>query len=225
MKNIFSNTKHINDDQDLIAMVSLNKVIDAYLPWSDSAIKPAVLQKIINDIILNNRKTIVECGSGISTLYIAKILKLKSIKDGKIYSIDHDKKWIEILQGYIQELDISSYVKLIHAPLKPFTSDFKNVDWYDQDVLTEEIKSKKIDQLIVDGPPAYKKEIEFSRYPAVTYFKNKLSNSFSVFLDDTDRKAEYEIIKKWADELKSNIKYCKKDKCAAMIMKGDHYNI
>lgn len=225
MKNIFSNKKQKNGNLDMIAMLSLNKIIKTYLPWSDSAIRPVVLQKIINDIILNNRKTIVECGSGISTLYIAKILKSNSAENGMIYSIDHDEEWIKILQKYIYDLEIDSNVKLIHAPLKPFKNDFKSVHWYDQVILTNEIKSTNIDQLIVDGPPAYNKVIEYSRYPVISFFKEKLSNNFSVFLDDTDRNAENKIIKEWAKDLGRNFKFCTSDQSAAMIIKGNVFNI
>jgi len=72
--------------------------------------------------------TILELGSGKSTIDLAK--------DYRVYSVEHDKEW----------LNLTDKAKYIYAPIKD--------GWYDIDVLKEELPTK-YDLIIVDGPPGY----------------------------------------------------------------------
>jgi predicted O-methyltransferase YrrM len=57
------------------------------MPWPGSAIAPSALRTILNEIEINSRNIIVEFGCGISTLYIAKVLKNT---EGHITTIEND---------------------------------------------------------------------------------------------------------------------------------------
>lgn len=217
--------KYRNELRDLNALIELNALLDIYVPWSKSGISPRHLKIILNDIAVNNRSVIVECGSGISTLYIASLLKQNSIKNGKIYSIDHNKEWIDVLRHYLNVLDIRNFVELIHAPLKLFDHNFKAVSWYDSNILKDKTDEISIDQLIVDGPPAYKNDIQYSRFPAVPFFEDKFSKNYSVFLDDTDRKAEKQILKTWSEILGIEYHHLKNDDSLAFMRKGKSFVI
>lgn len=209
--------------ENLRSSIELHNIINTYIPWTKSALDPTTIKIILNDILINNRSVIVECGSGISTLFIGSILNQHSLTGCKVYSIDHNKEWIDIINRYINILGIKDYVELIHAPLKPFENEFKNVSWYDTTILSNKLGSITINQLIVDGPPAYLKEIEFSRFPAVPFFKSKLSEEFIIFLDDTDRKGERSILKKWSSSL--GIEFNEISKNLSIGVKGDIFNI
>jgi hypothetical protein len=214
-----------NSINDINALINLNNLIDVYLPWSQSAIKPSILKKILNDILVNKRTAIAECGSGISTLYIASLIKQHSLDSAKFYSIDHNKEWINVLRSYCNKLDLNSEVQFIHAPLKKFENNFREVDWYDSAILDSKLNKVSIDQLIVDGPPAYKPKLKYSRYPAAIYFKKKIADNFSIFLDDTDRKAEKLIKEKWSGILNVDFHYGSQDKSVAIGIKGKAFNI
>ena len=56
-------------------MQILAPLTTAYQPWSIFAIRPSGLVKVLNEIVINRRRCIVECGGGISTVYIAKLLQ------------------------------------------------------------------------------------------------------------------------------------------------------
>jgi hypothetical protein len=208
---------------DIEAFIQINTLVDMYLPQSGSAIRPNLLRKILNDILINGRRNIAECGSGISTIYIASLLKQHSFSDAKIYSIDHDQQWQSIIKDYLTELKLTEFVQLIHAPLETFSNDFKTVDWYQSKSVDKYLENIKIDQLIVDGPPAFKKSIKYSRYPAALYFKDKLNANCSIFLDDTNRKSEALIAKKWESILEMQIYSDKKS--FSIGFKGVNYNI
>jgi hypothetical protein len=56
----------------------------------------------------------------------------------------------------------------------------------------------------VDGPPAYREEIQYSRFPAVPFFQGELAPHSTVILDDINRPGEQEILRRWQALLNVN---------------------
>lgn len=189
------------DNRDMMAMQYLNPISDTYLPWTSYAIRPSGLVAIINEIIINNRVSILECGGGISTIYIAKILKDRG---GHLYTVEHDPNWAVELQKILDRQNLTEYVTVIAAPLKECPFNFFHSDremWYDLDALKKALDRVEIDLLIVDGPPAYGKASKYARYPAVPFFKQYFASDYAVILDDIMRSGERKIAQKWQEEL------------------------
>jgi hypothetical protein len=181
--------------QDILASQYLQPLSNSYLPWSQSAIHPSGLVAILNEITMNNRSTIVECGGGISTFYIGRLLKNRG---GHLYTIESDKEWCNILIKQIEKEKFSDYVSVIHAPLADTILGISNQNqWYETNQIKEKLFNKKIELLIIDGPPAYRKEIQYSRYPAVPFFKDYLAKDYAIILDDINRDGEQLIVSKW----------------------------
>lgn len=186
----------IEDSLALEQLPQLNK--DVYLPWTRSAMCPSSLQLVLNEILIHQRKLIVECGSGVSTIYINKILEHH---DAKFVSIDNDLQWQEIVKQQAKTLDVDiSKTTFIHAPLKFCPLSPKKLEWYDLDILGASIPNEEIDLLLVDAPLASRQGLEESRFPALPYFAEKLANNFAVFLDDCNRPGEQNIAKAWAEK-------------------------
>jgi len=187
--------------KDMKCFHSLKNLNHSYLPWSGASIRPTALVYILNDIMINGRKVIVECGAGISTVYIASLLKQMGETDRMLYSIDHDKNWLSIVQKQLKDNKLDSLVKQIHAPLihSEYCHD-ESQTWYDPEKIRSKIGGATIDLLFVDGPPANKKGFEESRYPALPFFKDNLAENKTVLLDDADRRGEAKIAKKWSRE-------------------------
>src|SRR3954451_9082711 len=63
--------------EDLHAWQVLRPLLDDgnYLPWSSGTIRPAGLVLVCNEIVHRNRTRIVECGSGISPVVLARLLR------------------------------------------------------------------------------------------------------------------------------------------------------
>lgn len=188
--------------KDLKSLQYLKNLHQNYLPWSGASVRPTALVYILNEIMVNERKTIVECGAGISTIYIACLLKQMKQTDRRLFTIDHDANWLSVVRSQLDEHDLLTHVTLIHAPLK-YCEECQDESqlWYDTDAIRKEIGESKIDLLFVDGPPANKPGIEQARYPAVPFFKKNLSDSVAILLDDATRKGERKIAKKWSNEL------------------------
>ena len=75
--------------------------------------RPSGLVAVLNDIVINNRSRIVECGSGISTFYIGRLLQERG---GHLYSVEHDAGWADLLQRALAQEDLSEYVTVATRP-------------------------------------------------------------------------------------------------------------
>ena len=202
----FAYRRFLLENKDLMAMQYLSPLSEVYLPWTSYAIRPSGLVTIINEIIINNRTNILECGGGISTIYIAKILKTRG---GHLYTIEHDQNWLRELQQQLEKQDLACCVSLIAAPLEDCPYSFSQSDrslWYSLDILKKALEGIEIDLLLVDGPPASQKKFQYVRYPAVPFLKQYFASDYGVILDDIDRSGEQKIARKWQEELNVNFK-------------------
>jgi hypothetical protein len=181
---------------DLIALQHLAALAPGYIPWTATSIKPADLVTLLNDIVLNQRQTIVECGSGVSTLHIASLLRRTG---GHLYSIEDDATWAALMRKQITELKLSEFVTLIHAPRIPCSEAYHTMtrEWFDERVLDSALGDRQFDQLIVDGPQGFNEAQTYIRYPALPYFKQRMKPQHSIALDDTDKPAGQLILQQW----------------------------
>jgi predicted O-methyltransferase YrrM len=191
----------MRDRKDAMALEVLAPLSLGYLPWSQAAMRPSGLVAVLNDIVINNRAHVVECGSGISTFYIARLLRERGA--GHIHTIEHDETWASLLVKALEKEGLSEQATVVYAPLADTRHSWDGTKWYDESKLecvTSGDKGK-IDLLLVDGPPAYGKELRHARYPAVPFFKPHLAADFTVVLDDINRQGEQEIVARWEREL------------------------
>ncbi len=219
----------MRDRKDMLALEALAPLSFSYLPWSQAAMRPSGLVAVLNDIVINGRSHVVECGSGISTFYIARLLKQRG---GHIHTIEHDEAWAGLLEKSLEAEGLSEHATVVFAPLAETRHSWNGSLWYDEDKLgcitanggspkskvqgprskvqspasdfgpsTLDLGQGKIDLLLVDGPPAYGKELRHARYPAVPFFKDHLAQDYTVVLDDINRLGEQEIVERWEREL------------------------
>jgi hypothetical protein len=108
--------------------------------------------------LLPDGATILELGSGEGTRELSKSYRM--------YSIEHNRRWLNKYK--------STY---IHAPLVG--------GWYDVEILDRNLP-ETYDLILVDGPPAHKKNISKSRYG---FYRNiRLFNTkVPVIIDDVHR--------------------------------------
>lgn len=164
------------------------------LSWTDFSISPDVACKLVEEVLLNKPLSVVECGSGDSTILIGTCLKMNG--KGKIISLEHDKGWADRTAKLIKALDLEAFCEVIYSPLKFLLLDGDDWYWYSkyEDVFNDE----GIDLLFVDGPPPQKNNTSTHRYPAVPIFISKLNSGAKVFLDDAKRPAEQAYFKLWS---------------------------
>jgi predicted O-methyltransferase YrrM len=196
-----------------------NLIGQTHLPRTGASLKSYVLAYILNEIVINERKNIIEFGSGISTIFLAKLAFTNKI-NLQIISVDEDKDWIEKMQEILNAENLQNYVKFIYSPIIPISHKTEQYMWYDDKILEPGCEGIKFDMVIVDGPKAYERGKELIRYHALHFLQNKLNDAHVIFLDDVNRKGEKYIIKKWEPEFNLNFEI---DNNLAIAYTGKHY--
>lgn len=188
----------LRGQHDTHALQALQPLARAYAPWNAYAVRPAALVAVLNDIVANRRSHVVECGGGVSTLFIARLL---AERGGRLQTIEDDLPWAELLAHELEREGLSEHGTVIPAPLEPTPTAWPGEDgrWYRAATLDEAI-TEPIDVLLVDGPSAYTRPLRHARYPALPYFRRLLTSDCSIFLDDVSRRGERDVLARWERE-------------------------
>ena len=167
--------------------------------------RPAGLATVFNDVVLNGRRRVVELGSGISTVLLARLLCQRSPVGGfRIAAVEHDARWAQWVTEQLDREGTGSDVVVVHAPLAPHPRAEQGLSWYDDAALTAglhtALRGDPIDLLLVDGPPAYTAGHGLARYPALPVLCDLLAPGATVVLDDAERPGEQEVLRRWEHE-------------------------
>lgn len=218
-KKISLNNTLLNESFNTLKLIPIINKLKTYFPVTSSSIDNKGLSIILNDIVTNNRKNIIEFGSGFSTILIAKLLEINKIK-ANFLSIEEDEKYFNFLEKFLKKENLDKYVNLLHVPIEK-NQNLEN--WYSESILikkTENINS--FDCIIIDGPQAYQKGKEYIREPALPFLANKFNNNSLIFMDDTNRKSEKEIINRQGNKFNFTVNHFEK---FSVGLKGNSYNI
>lgn len=157
----------------LLNLLALNAPIPATRGWAAS---PDLLLTLHTLTQRYSPKIIVDLGSGISTLVLAK-----SAPGAKIYSFDNSEEYAAKTLKVLRDHSITN-VEVRVAPLTPHS---EGVDWYALEKIGD---IDAVDLLFIDGPPGSKNPQ--ARHPAIQEFLKKLSPSAIVVMDDVGREGE-----------------------------------
>lgn len=166
-----------------------------YLPWSSYAMGGEALVLVVNEIMRSGPGLVVELGSGISTLELARALRRRG--RGHLVTFDHDAAWCELITRRAGEEGLSDLVTVVHAPLEDLELAGQNYRWYSPAAVERTIQNRPIDILLVDGPPG--QTCRRARYPAIPVLGPSIGPGTVVFVDDAERTDEQSIIRDWSD--------------------------
>ncbi|WP_031427719.1 class I SAM-dependent methyltransferase [Flavimarina sp. Hel_I_48] len=207
-QNLRKEVKDINYSQkELWATHKLQSLFSEghFIPQTGWSMTPQAILHSLNIISLDMPETIVEFGSGATTLYIAKLLKLEGSKT-TFFSVESDLAWKQKMDLQLSIHGLQDYVTLIYSPLKEVSSAlvFKEQEtWYDTESIGAAMKKvTKVDLVIIDGP--FGGSTPYARYSAFPFLQNKATEKTIWLLDDTNRPQEIEILKEW--QRQSNLK-------------------
>ena len=213
-KNNRDNRQHY---QQIEALFSLTHLLDIKAPLPQMrgwAASPDFLLKIVETMLSEKPKLVLEASSGVSTLISAYCIK--RLGEGRVVSLEHDLVFAEKTRQLLKQHDLEEYAKVRHAPLCPVSINGQSWQWYDLNSLEE---LDRIDMLIVDGPP--KKIQKNSRYPVVPLLSEKLANGCIILLDDGSREDETQIVELWNKQFHFNKTEFVKLEKGAWILKKD----
>lgn len=214
------------------AFVKLGECNLGYLPWTASAMTPESIVYILNEIIINQRRRILELGMGLSTLFIAKLMQ--DIPEIQLISVDHDPGWIDICRAQLKSKHLETdRHRIVHAPLKKIDkSDFEAVDandatseYYDLNALHVG-QSFKPDLVIIDGPPAWREDIAEARVPAYEVLLPIIHDDATIFIDDYQRRGESKLLNRFLMNANWTLSLQDPGANVAILRNGAaHYNI
>ena len=190
----------------LSAQLETRKPLPPLTGWT---VTPELAAWVVALIRETTPRTVVECGSGASTVLIAYALEQQG---GRVVSLDHDAAYAEKTRAQLRSHGLSAVADVLDAPLRPLTLDSATRTWYDVSGLD---LPDEIDLLLVDGPPHATHEQV--RYPALPVFADRLSAHAVVILDDADRTDERAIVAAWCERFGFEAEYVDTIKGAAIL--------
>lgn len=152
------------------------------------ALSPRGLLQVIDLAQALDGGVVVECGSGTSTLYLAKAL---ADSPTRLISLEHLPEIAEGVRDMLGRHGLAGRADVRHAPLVQTTLGDDRVMWYDMASLAD---VDRIDLLVVDGPPGSEPD---ARAPALEVFLPKLPAGALVVLDDARRRDERVAFERW----------------------------
>ncbi|WP_127478315.1 class I SAM-dependent methyltransferase [Sulfurivermis fontis] len=176
----------------LCAQLGLTQGIPYTPQWSAA---PDFLQLIVDHVLTDKPQTIVECGSGLTTLMLARACALNG--GGHVYSLENDADYAANTRSEISRYGLNEYSAVLHAPLIPRTIHERNYRWYD----VSQLSVQDIDMLVIDGPPGFIQQ--HSRYPALPLLLEYMKDECTVFMDDAARPDEMEVVAMWQTQYRN----------------------
>jgi predicted O-methyltransferase YrrM len=185
-----------------------------YPPFGGWAIGGECAHLLVDLVLAKHPKTILEIGSGLSTVLMAEALNSLS-GEGEIISLEQDKYWIDKAQAMIDEHGVGHRVQIVHAPLTDVQVGEETFRWYD---VGEEDLPAAIDLLFIDGPPEGTGPM--ARYPALPVLFERISHGGTIVMDDASRDGEQAAIERWTREFPGlEIRYHRDSKGTVEITK------
>jgi predicted O-methyltransferase YrrM len=155
-------------------------------PMRGWAMSPDAMTWILADLQERTTPTVIEFGSGQSTVILAAAVKhLK----GRLLSVEHDPEYSAIIQRQVVACGLTEMVEFFHAPLcngsnEPPTRSYK----------TSNLPDTPVDLALVDGPPWTNGN--FTRLTPLRWAARHLKPGGVIFLDDSAREAEQVCLKR-----------------------------
>jgi len=90
------------------------------LPWSNWALPPRGLLEVLKTVQELESPTIVDCGSGVSTLHLARAVR--ELGKGRVIALEQDADWADYIRRMLERHDLASWATLVVAPVEPARS-------------------------------------------------------------------------------------------------------
>lgn len=183
--------KHSPAEMDALLQVHRRSQMDDPLPLMGGwALTPRGLLQAIDLVNRPGVSLVVECGSGTSTLFLARALELKG--SGHVIALEHSQEYLEQTENALQQHGLTEFAEVRHAPLKEVEVFGAPYMWYSWSTIAD---LEEIDLLLVDGPPG--DTGTWARYPAYPLLRERLAPGALIVVDDAQRSDEKAMVEAW----------------------------
>jgi predicted O-methyltransferase YrrM len=159
-------------------------------PLRGWAISPDAMSLILADLQSRESPSVVEFGSGQSTIIFAAALRHRN---GRLISVEHDSEYAVSIKQQLAVCGLSERVRFLHAPLKDMMGQM-NCRSYD----LNQMDDAAADVVLVDGPPWHNGLL--TRLVPLRWAVKHSKPGCAVFLDDSAREPEKACVAKLIDE-------------------------
>jgi predicted O-methyltransferase YrrM len=136
------------------------------------------------------RGPILECGSGLSTILVGAVAKMRGQRH---WALEHAPKWAKRVRRCLRRYKLESVV--LWAPLR----DYGSFCWYDP---PPESMPDSFSLVVCDGPPASTKG---GRSGLAEVMRERLEPGCVILLDDAARPQDLAMARRWEAELGASI--------------------
>jgi predicted O-methyltransferase YrrM len=186
----------------LLNLLNLSAPIPSTRSWAAS---PDVLLTLLETARTSSPRKILDLGSGMSTLVLAK-----SAPQALVISIDNSAEYAHKTQQMLASHGITN----VEVRVAPLTSHASGVEWYESSKLAD---LSDIDLLFIDGPPGSKNDR--ARHPALAECLPKLSPRAIIVIDDAGRDGERNLAEEFAKALPSHtLEFLSHEKGTAVLL-------
>jgi predicted O-methyltransferase YrrM len=162
-------------------------------------LEPAGLMFLASVVRRRRPKVILECGAGISTLFLADVLSEVHGKgaDIRYITLEEGPEVAAKMTASIAKSGFQGFAKVLNLPLAETMAGGRRTMWYDLDDtrLRDVTGGQPIDMILLDGPSGN----HGSRFAAVPMLHPHARKGTCFFLDDALRDNELEIGRQWSE--------------------------
>lgn len=187
-----SNDDAVRQHQAVLNLFSLITTKAAVPPLGGWAASPDLTLMLVDELLRIRPSTVVECGSGVTTLFMALAVAQYDLPT-KIIALEHEEVFMAGTRDMLARHGVSGYAEVRHAPLRPTSVPDHRPPWYDEDSLRA---IEDVGLLFVDGPP--QTAGSRARKPAVPLLRDHFAAVCTIFLDDLRRPDELAVADEWS---------------------------
>lgn len=157
------------------------------------AAAPDALVELVRIIDRQAPAQVLELGSGVSTIVIAR--RLQQSGGGHVTALEHQPEHAERTRAELDAHGLTAVASVVDAPLRQVTVGTGSWSWYELAAGLPVV----VDAVFVDGPPGATGSL--ARYPALPLLRDRLAPGATIFVDDGDRPDEREMVRRWQAEV------------------------
>lgn len=163
---------------------------DRGIPYEEKWSAGADFLELLVDRIRRHRPhRIIECSSGLTTLFMARACQL--VGAGRIISLENGTPFARRTRSALDTYGLAEWAQVLEAPLVETPLGDRCWQWYELHGLA----MAQAQMLVIDGPPGFLQPL--SRYPALPKLADRLAPGALILLDDAARPDERAIVELW----------------------------
>jgi len=161
-------------------------------PAGGWAASPDLLLFCVDTMIAEAPELVVECGSGLSTLFLSLAAEQHELPT-RVVALEHHEEYAAKTRALLERHGVAHRAEVRFAPLGSTSLPGHETAWYAESALGN---LDRIGLLLVDGPPSSTGPL--ARFPAVPLLVDGFAPRCTIVVDDLNRTSDEETAQSWS---------------------------